>query len=190
MRTRFVCTTATAAGLALALTVSAQTPPPPSQPDRPRDTMSQPDDRQKEITLNGCVQKADMTSSSPSGSTSPSGTPSTSARSDEAKYILTSASMGPATSGTAGTTGSTPSSAAAGTTYKLKGEETDLAKFVGQRVEVRGRLEDKMGSSSGTAASPSQPGSTGSARTSSDEKVLKVSSVRAASGAGPCPEGR
>ena len=62
-------------------------------------------------------------------------------------------------------------------TYKLKGEEDDLAKFIGQRVEVRGRLEDKMSGSSTPEASPS-----GSARMSGDAKVLKVSSVRATSG--------
>jgi hypothetical protein len=179
MKTRFVWTTATAAVLALGLTAKAQTPPPPSQPDRPRDTMAQSE--QKEITLTGCVQKADATS--PSGSTSPSGTPPTSTRSgsDDAKYILTSASMGSAASGTAGTAGSTGSSAASGTTYKLKGEEDDLAKFVGQRVEVRGRLEDKMSSSGSTAS--------GSTASGSMDKVLKVSSVRAASG-GSCGEGR
>jgi hypothetical protein len=132
---------------------------------------------QKEITLTGCVQKSDMTSPSPSGSPTPS-TPSTSGRSgsDDAKYILTSASMGSAASGTAGTTGSTAGGAAS--TYKLKGEEDGLAKFVGQRVEVRGRLDDKMsGSSSASTASGSM------------DKVLKVSSVRAASG-GSCGEGR
>jgi hypothetical protein len=185
MNTRFVWSTATAAVLALGLTAQAQTPPPPSQPDRPRDTMAQ-SDTQKEITLTGCVQKADMTSASPSGSTTPGGTPSTSARSDDAKYILTSASMSSGASGATGTAGSTPgatgSSAASGMTYKLKGEEDDLAKFVGQRVEVRGRLDDKMsGSSSGSTAS-------GSSASASADKVLKVSSVRQTSGS--CGESR
>ncbi|HEX2343588.1 MAG TPA: hypothetical protein VHI98_24170 [Vicinamibacterales bacterium] len=187
MNTRFVWSTGTAAVLALGLTAQAQTPPPPSQPDRPKDTMYQSDDRQKEITLTGCVQKADMTSSSPSGSTSPGGTPSTSAPSgsDDAKYILTSASMSSGTSGATGTTGSTAGStgsSASGTTYKLKGEEEDLAKFVGQRVEVRGRLDDKMsGSSTGSTAS-------GSSASGSADKVLKVSSVRQMSGS--CGESR
>jgi hypothetical protein len=185
MKTRLIWSTGTAAVLALGLTANAQTPPPPSQPDRPRDTMAQSEP--KEITLTGCVQKADMTS--PAGSTSPGSTPSTSARSgsDDAKYILTSASMSSGASGATGTAGSTPGSSAsaagASSSYKLKGEEDDLAKFVGQRVEVRGRLDDKMsGSSPGSSAS----GSTASA---SAEKVLRVSSVRAASG-GSCGEGR
>jgi hypothetical protein len=183
MKTRFVWTTATAAVLALGLTAKAQTPPPPSQPDRPRDTMAQ-SDTQKEITLTGCVQKADQTSS-PS-STSPSGsTPPTSARSgsDDAKYILANASMGSGASGATGTAGSTPSaSPAGGMTYKLKGEEDDLAKFVGQRVEVRGRLDDKM-SSSGSTPSGSTP-------SASADKILKVSSVRASSSGGSCSESR
>jgi hypothetical protein len=184
MNTRFVWSTTTAAVLALGLTAQAQTPPPPSQPDRPRDTMAQ-SDTQKEITLTGCVQKADMTSSSPSGSTTPSGAPSARSGSDDAKYILASATMGAASA--TGTTGSTPGATAGtagtGMSYKLKGEEDDLAKFVGQRVEVRGRLEDKMGSSSGTAA-----GTAGSSASSRDDKVVKVSSVRATSGS--CGEGR
>lgn len=188
MKTRFVWTTATAAALAVGLTANAQTPPPPSQPDRPRDTMSQPDDRQKEVTITGCVQRADQMSPGTSGSAPSGSTPSARSGSDDPKFILTSASMGAESSAT-GTTGSTPGAAAgttgASSTYKLKGEEDDLGKLVGQRVEVRGRLEDKMGSSSGTAASPSQPGSTASA---SADKILKVSSVRATSGS--CGESR
>jgi hypothetical protein len=179
MRTRFVWTTATAAALAVGLTANAQTPPPPSQPDRPRDTMAQPDDRQKEMTFTGCVQSADAkTSPGAAGSTPPSTSGSARSGSDDAKYILTSASMGSGSSAT-GTTGATAGTTGASATYKLKGEEDDLAKFVGQRVEIRGRFEDKMGSSSGTAASPSQPGSTASA---SADKIVKVSSVKATSG--------
>ncbi len=181
MKKSFVWTSA--AVLALGLAASAQTPPPTPQPDRPRDTQAQADDRQKDVTFTGCVQRADM-SPSASGSTSPSGSTPSSARSgsDDAKFILTSASMGSGSGSPTGTSGSTPSatagSAGIGATYKLKGEEDDLAKFIGQRVEVRGQLEDKMsGSSTPEASAPS-----GSARMSGDAKVLKVSSVRATSG--------
>jgi len=73
------------------------------------------------------------------------------------------------------------SASATGTSYRLDGDNKDLAKYVGKRVEVMGRI-DNSGTMSGASSSSTPPASSStsssSSASSSMAQHLKVSSVR------------
>ena len=121
------------------------------------------------ITLTGCLQKG-----SPSGTTGTSGAGSTSgtatsspSSSAREQFILTNAQMGSSsgssTSGTSGTStsgtsGTASSSAASGSRYILDGQESELTKLVGEKVEIKGTLASSSGSgASGGASTSARP---------------------------------
>jgi hypothetical protein len=204
MDTRRLCGgISTAALVAFAVSVAAQTPQTPAQP--------QTQSTGKQITVTGCVR---LEKDVKGGSGLNVGM--------DDEFVLTDASMG-ASSGsmagatgtatgaatgtgtasgtgtaTAGTSGTSAAAAAGGKSYELTGDKEDeLKKYVGQRVEITGTLEDAAASPSGSAAgSPTGTGTTGTGSatgtgtasgtgtagmtsTSKDMPTLSIVSVRA-----------
>src|SRR6185436_13018936 len=169
---------------ALAVGVAAQQPPasPGQPPSTPSTSSSQSQsDSAKTVTMTGCLQAA---SGSGGGAAAPGGAGAGAGASSASKsYILASASPAGAAGaskepgapagapGAAGTSGT-------GSTYRLTGgDDKDLEKNVGQRVEVTGRLSGRgMGSSSGAGAPGAGAGASGS---SPSGPSLQVSSIRA-----------
>ena len=133
------------------------------------------------ITLTGCLQKG----SASGGTTGTSGTGATSgtgssSSSSGGQFVLTNAQMGSgsssrSTSGTSGA-GSPSSSASSGSRYILDGQESELTKHVGEKVEITGTLASGSSSSSGTSSSATSGTSTSSMPSSSGQHV-KVQSV-------------
>jgi hypothetical protein len=153
------------------------------------------------VTLTGCLQKgsgsssATGTSGTGTTSTPPSSTPSSSSSSSSSgQFILTNAQMGSgsssrsSTSGTSGTStsersttgGGTSSSSASssGSRYILDGQESELSKHVGEKVEITGSLaSSSSGSSSGTSGTSGTSSTTGGASSSMGQHV-RVQSVK------------
>jgi hypothetical protein len=107
---------------------SAPKPAPPAQAQASGD---------QQVTLTGCIQReADYRKASGAGGGGVAGTGVGTGN----EFVLTMASTGGAP-GTAGTTG-TAGSAAGSMAYELTGSnEGQAAKFVGQRVEIMGKLK-------------------------------------------------
>jgi hypothetical protein len=134
------------------------------------------------ITLTGCLQKGSAsggtTGTSGTGSTSSTSGTSSSSSSSGGQFVLTNAQMGSGSSSrssTSGTTGagSPSSSASSGSRYILDGQESELTKHVGEKVEITGTL------ASGSSSSPSSSTSTSSSSSmpSSSGQHVKVQSV-------------
>ena len=136
------------------------------------------------ITLTGCLQKGSAsggtTGTSGTGSTSSTSGTSSSSSSSGGQFVLTNAQMGSGSSSrsTSGTTGagSPSSSASSGSRYILDGQESELTKHVGEKVEITGTLASGSSSSSGTSSSATSGTSTSSMPSSSGQHV-KVQSV-------------
>jgi hypothetical protein len=154
------------------------------------------------VTLTGCLQKGSQSGTagtSGTGSTSGSATSSpSSSSSGREQFILTNAQMGSSsrssasgTSGsatgsstagtsTSGTSGSA-SSASSGSRYILDGQESELTKHVGEKVEITGTLASAGGAASGGASSSGTSGTatggTSSTSSASGQRV-RVQSVK------------
>jgi endoglucanase len=126
------------------------------------------------VTVSGCVQSADGSSSS---STSSSTSSSSRSSSGGDKFVLANATMGPATSSSSSSSRTESSASAGGSnTYKLEGKTSEVRQHVNHQVEITGRLE-----SSSSGAARTQSGN--STRSSNDspsaaEQELHVDSVR------------
>jgi hypothetical protein len=126
--------------------------------------------------MTGCLQAA----SSPGAGAAQPGAPGAGASSAKG-YVLASASPAGSTSKEPGAPAGAPGAAGTsgtGSTYRLTGgDDKDLEKNVGQRVEVTGRLSGRsMGSSSGAGAPGAGAGASGSSQSG---PTLQVSSIRA-----------
>jgi len=119
--------------------VFAQTP----TSEAPQSTSS------KNITVTGCVARAQQ---SPTGTT---GTTGATATKSEAKFILTNASLDTSkATGAAGTTGSAaPSSTSIASEYRLDASDAKLSAHVGHKVEISGTVEAPSMSEQKPAAS-------------------------------------
>ena len=152
--------------------VAAQTP----------DTQSSAQRRPNEtITVTGCLQDRTSSPTSTAGSTTTGG-----------NYILANATMASekssTTTGTTGTTtppttSETPSpsrSAGMNTSYVLDGQDSDLKKHVGHRIEVTGTLDANASNRPSGAAPTTGTTATGTTSTSGAHPAsqIKVSSVR------------
>jgi hypothetical protein len=183
MRRDFMLGTVFSAALAVAVSAQSGSQEPTANQDRTGGNANRGATAQT-VTVTGCLRPAESTGSSGAGSAASgtgagaSATPSTANQrtgtAATAGYILTDASVsnssGAASStGTAGSTTPTnppanPSTGAAtsgksGTTYRLTGSGSDFSSLVGKRVEVKGTLQNRTGSSSGSETG-STPGST------------------------------
>ena len=169
---------------ALAVGVGAQEPPatPAQTPSTPSTSSreSQQSDSAKTVTMSGCLQAA---SSSGGGAAAQPGAAGAGASSQAKNFILASASPAGSKTGAAPGAAGAPSTSTAGTTgsgstYRLTGgDDQNLDKYVGQRVEVTGTLSGRsMGSSSGAGAPGAGAGASGSSQSG---PALNVSSVRA-----------
>jgi hypothetical protein len=96
----------------------------------------------KSITVTGCLQRAEQ---APTGT---SGTTGTMRRSNDTKFLLTSASMSSSSSstGTAGTTGTTAPSTAVASEYRLDADDAKLTPHVGHKVEIAGTVDQSSSS--------------------------------------------
>jgi hypothetical protein len=107
----------------------------------------------RSVTMVGCVERADQVLD----------TAATGATVSSLDFVLIKATDAASAAGAAGTTGTTGSTAGAATTpavgpiYELKGETGTLNPHVGQKVEVRGTLQNAAASpaSGDPAKSPS-----------------------------------
>ncbi len=153
-----------AGGMLLAATVAfAQTPPPaspttpptPASPVNPVTTPQAPasNNQTSPVTITGCVQKADSSTSAGLG------------------YVLKNGVLG----GSGATTGA--ASATAGPDYNLTSTTTgvQLGDHVGHQVEVKGVL---MPSGGAAAQSSAQPGSTLGSTAAAAAQTLTVTSVK------------
>src|SRR5438094_4636810 len=125
------------------------------------------------VTVTGCLQKGDQSSSS--------ATTGTTGSASSAQFILANAkpSSGSSTAGTTGTApggATTESSRMGGNKYQLEGSATELEKHVGHQIEVTGTIDrNASGSTAGGAAA----GAAGSASSRSGANPsLKVTSVK------------
>src|SRR5688500_3924023 len=135
---------------ALAVGVAAQQPPaaPAQTPSTPSPSAreSQQSDSAKTVTMAGCLQAA---SSSGGGAAAQPGAPGAGASSQAKSFILASAL--PAGSKTSAAPGAPPAGAPStagtsgtGSTYRLTGgDDQNLEKYVGQRVEITGTLSGR-----------------------------------------------
>ena len=208
MRRQFMYGTIMAVGLTVGL--GAQSTPPQSYPqDKPQSPTSEQDKstapRGQALTLVGCLQSGNQSSS-----TAPTGTagttPSTSSASST-QFVLKdatqSASEKPSATGTAGTTAS---SASIPSTISLRasGSSADWSRYLNHKVEVKGTLDHSMGGMNPSSTSPSStnpsstspanppsanptgvesPRSTGGTMSSSDMgPTFRVSSIKEVSG--------
>ena len=144
-----------------------QTTPQPGRSGGSTDTRPAQSSQTGAVTLTGCLQRADG-SSTGAGSSSASGASASGASASGASFILTDASMGSGSgssasggAGAAGTTGSSAAGAAgtsgssaagrSGSTYMLDGSASELSSHVNKRVQVTGTMAS--GSSSGAGSS-------------------------------------
>lgn len=185
MNTRAIIGSGVAALVCVAQ-LGAQAPQAPqAQPD-PSRSQSTPSSSAGTMTWTGCLQRADQVATGTSGSAGAASSSPSASRG----FLLTNARMGSgsrsstapgaATSGATsstpgaaaggGATSSTPSGAASasssGSSYRLDGEDAELAKHVGHQVEITGKISPASGSSS-TPSTPSTPPSSSTPSTSS-----------------------
>ena len=146
-----------------------QQPPattPQAPPQAPAQTTQKSESMAGKITVNGCIEKADQQASA-------------------LGFVLTSASLGPASSapgsgavGTSGAAGApaTPSAASpsssANSTYRLDADAAQLTPHVGHRVEIVGSTMPE--SSATPSARPGEPAD----RAAATAPNLKVESIK------------
>jgi hypothetical protein len=132
--------------------------------------------RQDTVTVTGCLKAADAMggATGTSGSTT-AGTSSTAGSSSD-RFMLANATMGTASSASTGTSGTatagstastTPgtsrtgsASSAAGSSYTLDGDASELRRHMNHQVEIKGRLDSSAGMNTA-----SRPGTTGAGTT-------------------------
>lgn len=176
---------------ALAVGVAAQT-----TGSQQTDPQSQQSQQGQQVTVQGCLQSADIAGGTAGTSgTGTSGTTGSQQSGSGAQFMLTNAKVtsggtgGTGTSGTSGTgTSGTSgtSSSMSDTKFKLTGgNQQELRQYVNSQVEIRGTLRQGGASSGGTGTSGSGTGSgygTGSQQKEqsgmSDVKTLRVTSVK------------
>jgi hypothetical protein len=158
----------------------AQTPPPSPSPSASA--------MQEQVTIAGCVQREDdYRRAHEAGRGGVAGTGVGAGN----EFVLANAA--PATTGAAKSEAEAPTgtagASATGTAYELTGpNEGQVAKFVGQRVEISGKLKPAETGATGPTGGPTAGAPPrGVDVTSKDLKLreLEVTSVRAASGT--CP---
>jgi hypothetical protein len=184
MRRHFMLGTVFSAALGVA--AFAPAPSPQSTPDQQRPSTSS--DAAKTVTMTGCLKSGDSASASPTAG-APAG-----AAGSSGGYILTDAIMSGGATGTAGanegspTAGNPPSATpgstmGSGKTVKLSGSASDLSSLVGKKVEVKGTLQNRAGTSGGGAATSPEPqaGRPDSSSASSAQQ-LRVTSVKEVAG--------
>jgi hypothetical protein len=171
---------------------------------------SSSDQSSKSVTVTGCLQ------SSPSSGAPATGDTTSRQSGSQAQYILTNASTASGTSGSStgaagtgtsgATAGSTRSSAGAAKTFRLQGgSSSDMQKYVNSKVEVTGTLASgsergttgsatgsATGTGTGSSSTGSATGSTSSSATAgmSGSQTLRVTSVRQVSESCSGGEGR
>jgi hypothetical protein len=169
---------------ALAVGVAAQQPPsaPGQPPSTPSTSSSQSQsDSAKTVTMTGCLQAASSSGGGAAAQPGAPGAPGAGAGASQAKsFILASASPAGSASkepGAPGAPAATAGTSGSGSTYRLTGgDDQNLEKYIGQRVEVTGRLSGRSaGSSSGAGAPGAGAGASGSSQSG---PALSVSSVR------------
>jgi hypothetical protein len=164
MRRQFMFGIVLAAAMAVGVGAQSSSPQstPPSQSPNPQSAYPQSEkqsSKAKDVTLTGCVQKADQ-----SASTTAAGATTTAAAD---KFVLMNVAPAASAAGeTAGTTG-TASSASWANGLKLSASASDdLDKYVNHKVEIKGSIEAATGAgASMSSASSARP-------------TLKVSSIR------------
>jgi hypothetical protein len=136
------------------------------------------------ITLTGCLQKGSAsggtTGTSGTGSTASTSGTSSSSSSSSGQFVLTNAQMGSGSSSrssSSGTSTSGTSGAASGSRYILEGQESELTKHVGEKVEITGTLASGSSSSSSPSAGTSSTGTSSSSMPSSSGQKVQVKSV-------------
>lgn len=177
MKRMFVVGTA----LAAALTCSAYA----QQGSDQSAASSQNKDKDKEVTVTGCLTSGSPASAT-AGTATTSGTAGTSgstAGSASPNFILTNAVMGSGASsttypttgatGTSGTAGTSGAASASGPSYQLTGgQSSELEGLVNSKVEIKGTLDSPSASTSG--ASGTMPGGTSAAA----KPQLRITSVK------------
>jgi hypothetical protein len=123
----------------------------------PQSTQMQ-SNRDKSITVTGCLQRDTQTPVGTSGTTSTAP--------DAAQFKLTSVTSSPSsatttagTSGTYGSTGTSGSSSAApvASEYRLDADSSTLSAHVGEKVEITGTLDDHAKADTTTSSSDAAP---------------------------------
>jgi hypothetical protein len=123
-------------------------------------------DDKNSVTVTGCLRDD---SRGAAGSTSSGGYILANAKMAAGASSSTGATAGTTPTGTAGTSpGSTMST---GSSYLLEGQDSDLKKHVGHRIEVTGTIDN-------TKSSEAAPPTTAGAASSTAAQRLKVSSIR------------
>jgi hypothetical protein len=188
-----------------------QTTPQPGRSGGSTDTRPAQSSESGTVTLTGCLQRADG-SSTGAGSSSASGASASGASATGASFILTDASMGSGSgssasgstgAGAAGTTGSSAAGAAgtsgssaagrSGSTYMLDGSASELSSHVNKRVQVTGTMASGSSSGAGSSgaatsgagtpgAGAGSSGAGASASGSSSRQQFKVTSVKEVGG--------
>jgi hypothetical protein len=110
------------------------------------------------LTVTGCLQRADQ---------APTGTSGTPSASDTTKFILTNVTPSSSSSSATGTSGTAGASSTAASTYRLDADESKLSPHVGHKVTISGTPEPASASSSTPSSSSS----------SANAPKLKVDSV-------------
>jgi len=193
---------ATAAGLAVAAAfgvgAAAQTAPPPATPPQttsPAQPAPQRGEAQQ-VTLVGCVQReADYRQANNLGKGGAVGTGV--GASNEFVLINATASgatgspsaTGAATGTPAGTATGTSGGTAAGQAFEVSGaNESQLAQYVGQRVEITGTLKKaEVGPAGATGGTTAGKPPTGVDVTSADLRLREVEIVSVKTASGTCP---
>ena len=191
---------ATAAGFAVAaafgIGAAAQTAPPPATPPQTSPPAQAAPERAEaqQVTLVGCVQReADYRQANNLGKGGAVGTGAGVAN----EFVLINATAGgamagsptgTATAGTAtGTSGATAS--APGQAFEITGEnESQLGQYVGQRVEITGKLKKaEVGPAGATGGATAGKPPTGVDVTSADLRLREVEIVSVKPTTGTCP---
>ena len=143
----------------------------------------------KEVTISGCVQReADYRQSRGAGRGGVVGTGVGAGN----EFILIEAAAGGATAaapGGASLTGTTGTAAAAATAYELTGSgEGQLAQYVGQRVDITGRLKPaEVGAAGPTGGPTAGAPPRGVDVVGQDLKLRELEVVSVRPGTGSCP---
>jgi hypothetical protein len=170
MRRQFMFGIVLAAAMAVGVGAQSSSPQstPPSQSPNPQSAYPQSEkqsSKAKDVTVTGCVQKADQAASTTGTTGTTAAGATTTAASD--KFVLMNVAPAAAAAGeTAGTTGSASSASWANGLKLSPSASDDLDKFVNHKVEIKGSIEAASGAG----------GSMSSA--SSAKPTLKISSIR------------
>lgn len=183
---RYAGAACVAAVVAIGTVAFAQSTQPP-QPPTSGQAQAQAAEPQKqsdikEVTITGCVQsESDYRKANNLGSGGAAGTGVGAGN----EFVLINASISSAAVGTTGATGAPAGTAA----FELTGsKESDVAAFVGKRVEIVGKLKGaEMGAAGPTGGATAGKPPTGVDVTSKDLKLREVEITSVKETAGTCP---